>query len=535
MTKIYMVWLLPTVTALLATGISGVLHAEQGNVSTGDSGWNISTSNPSVSDVDTPENTISESQLKPVVMDESSPLQANQLQPDMATPVLVSDEDIQQEPLVNESDPSLEQISTNEDSVTEQADSVVAGASQVEQIADADQTYIPGETAEPPLIPEESSIQQAQLTLDLEQQYQQLRRTLETEDSFSPVLGEAYYGYGMLLRDASRFDEAMEAFTDALHIEKINNGIYSLEQRASLKAMFETHFALGNTEDYEDYLERILWIESKNPDIGDDISFKLQIMVGNQYLDQFLQRPIAGQASLQKLLRAKHHLVSAIRGHGDKPIALLLMPYGELALISFLESRMQPDVDKTASMEDPRLRSSRTLNGRELALSSYFVDSFPRGESYLMRYLNKAREEQRPRHAVRALISLGDFNQLFKNKEEAMEYYLQAWEAGQSSGNGDILLSSFSQPVSLPDFQYSVFRQPIIPTRPSVLVLLTLEVDKNGKVRNVADLPQDHEYIKYFNKARRSARRLIFRPKMVDGDAVVAEHVDHQIRVPKKK
>ncbi|MFT5655463.1 MAG: hypothetical protein ACI9XU_001182, partial [Arenicella sp.] len=70
-----------------------------------------------------------------------------------------------------------------------------------------------------------------QLTQDLEQQLQQLQQSLQTEDAFSSKLGENYLGYGKLLRKAGRVDESISALTNAFHIAKVNNGIYSIEQR----------------------------------------------------------------------------------------------------------------------------------------------------------------------------------------------------------------------------------------------------------------------------------------------------------------
>ena len=376
-----------------------------------------------------------------------------------------------------------------------------------------------------------ASLETRLLMRDLDRQYKQLRKSLETEDAYSEKLGENYFSYGLLLRQASRYPEAVDAFIDALHISKINNGLYSLRQRAVLKALFDTYFQTNDVEEYEDYLERILWIERKNPEVIDDTSFQMLTMVGNQYLDQFLRHPIAGQSSVQTLLRAKNHFLAAVHRHGNKPLTEILMPYGELALISFLESRMQPNVDKTSSMDDHRLRRSRYLDGRDTNLISYFEDSYPEGEAYLKDYLRKAIAEKKPRHAIYALISLGDLGSLFKENSDASNYYHLAQRMANETGHSDILANSFSEPVALPDFQYSVFREPVLPTRTSVLVPLFLQVNELGQVDQVAKLPADSEYALYYSKARRAARRLIFRPKFIDGKAVAVNELSHDIRV----
>ena len=369
------------------------------------------------------------------------------------------------------------------------------------------------------------------LAENIQRQYNQLRLTLETDDSYSAKLGEDYFGYGMLLREANRNDEAIEAFVNALHIDKINNGIYSLSQRASLIALFEIYFLNGNINKFEDYLERILWVENKNSDAEDIDSFNLLLMVGNFHLDKFLQRPISGLESVQTLLRAKDHLISAVKQYGDKPMDELLMPYGELALISYFEGQMQPDLDKTALIVDKKLKYSKNFNIREWQLALYIDDPFPAGEEVLMEYLKKAYEEENNFHVLRALIALGDLNLLFNRMDGAHKNYNLAWKAAELTNQIEVFTNEFSQPLALPNFHYTADRKPIKPSRPTVLVPLTIKVNKNGRVKGVKKLPKDHEFVKYFSKARRAARHTTFRPKYSDEGVALTNQIKYKIRV----
>ena len=378
-------------------------------------------------------------------------------------------------------------------------------------------------------------IEAALLSENIDRQYKQLRLTLETEDSYSSKLSEDYFGYGMLLREANRNDEAIEAFINALHIDKINNGIYSLSQRASLTALFEIYFQLGNTKKFEDYLERILWVEKKNPGSDDIDSFNLLLMVGNFHLDKFLQRPISGLESVQTLLRAKDHLISAIKQYGDKPMKELLMPYGELALISYFEGQMQPDLDKTALIVDKKLKYSKNLDIRQWQLALYIDDPFPGGEEILMEYLEKAYKEKNNFHVLKALIALGDLNLLFNNMDGAHKNYNLAWKAAELTNQTEIFTNEFSQPLALPRFYFAADRKPIKPSRPTVLVPLTIKVSKNGRVRGVEKLPKDHKFAEYFSKARRAARHTTFRPKYSDEGVALADQIEYKIRVKEIK
>ena len=374
-----------------------------------------------------------------------------------------------------------------------------------------------------------------QLTQDLEQQLQQLQQSLQTEDAFSSKLGESYLGYGKMLRKAGRVDESINALTNAFHIAKVNNGIYSIEQRPALHELFDIHYELANTEDFEDYLERILWVENKNPEFSDNLSYQLLLKVGNRYIDQFLRKPVAIKTSVETLLRAKNHLATAVREYGKRPLAEMLMPYGELALISFLQAKIQPNVDRTASLEDPRLRRVKAFAGSESHLASYFEDPFPKGEAYLQIYLRKAQKEGSTEHVVRALAGLGDLNQLFGRYSNAGRYYELAWLAAQELAPNQQSVLIFEQPTLLPDFNYAYPRQNIASSDETVSVSLILRIGSDGRVKDVQRADSDDGLEKYFPRARRAVKRLVFRPQFADAKAMVAERYAHTTKVRLKK
>lgn len=367
---------------------------------------------------------------------------------------------------------------------------------------------------------EQEQVETDRLRYNLEQQFKKLRKTIEEEDAFSLALAEDYFSYGLLLRDSGRYDEAIEVLIDALHILKVNHGIYSMEQRPVLKVLFDIHYDRGDTEDFEDYLGRILWIETKNTEINDEFSYHLLIEVGNRYLDEFLRTPTAGQRSIETLLRAKNHLRSALRLYEDKPLSQILLPYGELSLISVLGGRLYSDVDKTSSLEDPRIKRSRDLQGRELALFSYFEHSFSDGVGVLKRYLKKAKAEESITHQIRALIGLGDLHQLFKRFLPARDYYQAAFELASlhSDGDGMEYIESFKRPLPLPSFLYSIERDAVLPDRPTTLIPLKLMVDARGQVTSVKYSEQSSDEKRFFIKARRQAKKLVFRPALIDGE-----------------
>jgi len=261
-----------------------------------------------------------------------------------------------------------------------------------------------GSTADEPGVVEENALSRpsldisAQLRADLEQQFQRVRSRLETEDAFSELLGEEYLSYGLLLKKAGRLDEAREMIVDAMHIAKINNGIYSVEQLPTLYALFDVDLLKGELERFEDTLKRIVWLEQQvdtEPDAG---TFARLVEAGNYFLDEFLYRPIASEQSVVYLDKADKYLSGAVRLFGRRPMTELLMPYGELALVHFhknsvaLQSTSLSQPIQERSRPNPIYRgSSQAGRGRPPGLSGSNLDtlvnsprrSLSRGEYFL--------------------------------------------------------------------------------------------------------------------------------------------------------
>lgn len=366
---------------------------------------------------------------------------------------------------------------------------------------------------------------------NLDEQFQKVREAREIEDAFSPSLGETYFSYGLLLKDVGRLDEAREMFLDALHIKKINEGVYSIDQRPILKALFQVHYAQGNSQSFGDNLSRIIWLEKKERSIDDDFTFELAVQAGNYHIDQFLYDPSARESAIAHLDAASRYLRFATARHGNTPISEKLMPYGELALVSYLRKAYEYTPGSRPTFFDQQRTSGRNafaLQRQEFAIS---VASFNNGERYLKSYLVQARKHRNVEQVVQALLGLGDFNLLFEQTSIAKQYYGFAWVEAQKLEEGHALRTSFDRPVQLPAFNYAQQRLPIETKKESRYIPMNFKVDSFGKVNEIVGFAEDDENFDYFKKARRTLRRTKFRPVVSNGSVVPSELVKNDIRV----
>ena len=376
-----------------------------------------------------------------------------------------------------------------------------------------------------------TTISNVQLRRDLDETYASLSKVLQEEDSFSPSLGEHYYAYGSLLLQAGQFDDAREAFVDALHIAKINNGIYSLEQRPALRALFETHYAKGEAEESENFLRRIMWIETKVGGVTDDFTYDLLVKMGNGFIDQFLRRPVAGEVGIALLQKANLFLNYAVDRHGSVTLSERLLPFGELALVNMLQNSLMHKLKQSVSIDPMQSRSRREEERKARKQFEYLSQSFSRGELHLRRYLQKAQSEGNSSETIMAFLNLGDLSLMFDRKQAAFQYYQLAWTEAQSLPADDEIHQSFKHPLELPAFNYALPRSYVPNTRPTKLVPLTFTLRKNGRVGEVIPISKDDENYHLYSKVKRAVRKLVFRPPIVDGQVMPSRLEGHGVRV----
>lgn len=436
----------------------------------------------------------------------------------------------EEEPLARQ-EPLMEAKPSAEEEPSDQQESQIQATDSSEQL---------DITPEPQLTKPTLNIS-SQLSADLEQQFLRVRSRLETENAFSEVLGEEYLSYGLLLLKAGRLDEARKMIVDALHIAKVNNGIYSAEQLPVLHALFDVHMLMGDAERFEDTLTRIVWLENYVSDPPHTGTFRRLVKAGNYFLDEFLYKPVANEQTLLYLDNADKYLSAAVTFFGRRPISEMLMPYGELALANYHKSQVSAQVSNTHAAHSFQERSrpilintSRTFKSRLSSGSDTFNKrsgyALTRGEYFLRQYFSKASDEENTEQIVNALINLGDVNLLFNQPREAADYYQHAWQEAQKLPESHDLIASFKQPVKLPAFNYSQPRDVSKTARESVYIPLTFNVTDGGKVKKVAPLEEGVE-VQYYSRARRAARRFLFRPVIDNGKMVGANQFTHDVRV----
>lgn len=377
-----------------------------------------------------------------------------------------------------------------------------------------------------------------ELNADLEAQFQRINALEKVEDAYSDKLGEEYLNYGLLLLKAGRVNDARDAIIDAWHITKVNDGVYSMAQRPMLRALFDINLLLNKSEELEDVLTKLVWIENKHPKERDRFSLDLAIKLGHHYLDRYsIRGSQRDDVALALLDNAAKHFSYSVRQYSDARIDEHPLPYGELSLVHYHRSRLLQRSKSTERNFQFSREVSRFSRIEEIKAQQFLDQTFSRTEYYAKLHLKKATKEKNQKQMVIALLALGDANLLFRRKISASNYYKFAWEEAQKLRADDPIVLSMEKPVRLPAFTFAINKEE--PRRAdgnyAYLPVIT-NVDANGKVSSVYETVEGAPSIKLASRVRRIVKNSKFRPAIINGQmSSVREHQEKvRILVSKK-
>jgi tetratricopeptide (TPR) repeat protein len=92
---------------------------------------------------------------------------------------------------------------------------------------------------------------------------------LSTSSTYSVELREQYDALGTLLQRDGQHEEAIKVFDSAMHIDRVNGGLYTLDQIPIVEKLIVSHDALGNWSDVNDLHGYLFYIQQRSYDEGD--------------------------------------------------------------------------------------------------------------------------------------------------------------------------------------------------------------------------------------------------------------------------
>jgi tetratricopeptide (TPR) repeat protein len=355
-------------------------------------------------------------------------------------------------------------------------------------------------------------------------------------------LAEQLSGLGRTYQMRGQHRDAIAIFDRAIHVSRINNGLYDLGQVPIIEKMVESLKARGRWEEVHERHQYLFWIHKRNFGANDPRMLPVIDRLGKWYLNDYALNPERRMTSqlvdAHDLFQQAINIISGTYGTQD---LRLIEPLRGLVMSNWFFANYRGNGGTT-----PLERSHLT---RELGADKVAFPNDDHPNNRLMQYLRnnyadgKRAIEQMveiyslspdapPGAAARAKVELADWEQLFDRRRNAADLYREAYrELSADKETKTEVDKLFARPVALPELEFveSDLEQPASvrgandgeSVEPISYVLVSFDVSRFGDAENIQVLesrPEDSP--EYRTQIKRSLETTRFRPRLADGEPV---------------
>ena len=396
----------------------------------------------------------------------------------------------------------------------------------------------------------------------IEEYEQEIRKREAEHGVYDPATGEYLLSVGLVYQNNGQHDDAVDAFSRALQIKRVNDGLQSTGQLLILEQLVKSNIANADWEEVDRNYQQLLWIHKRNYDAGDPRLLPVVDKVGRWKLKAYKENLLDGSAirvigESEKLFRNTIDILE--RQYGENDPRLINPLYGR-ALTNYqyaIEVANTPQdefhgagsptrtqvicrtiptpnggarrICNTIRVPDPSYYATQSSN-KDFALGQRIV-AVGKALKHIVQIHENNPELPKDSHA-RALVHLGDWSLLRGKKTTAYKNYKAAYQLlVDSSEHQEVVEELFGKPQNLP-----ALRLPLpeiddkLEEEKTTTVLASFDVSRSGRAKNVQIIesePEDATSAR--RKAKKTIRARLYRPRFENGEPVAT--VGNKIRI----
>ncbi|MEE4659080.1 MAG: hypothetical protein V2J89_01350 [Halieaceae bacterium] len=357
---------------------------------------------------------------------------------------------------------------------------------------------------------------------------QRIRDKTYASGPYGPGIAEVVEDAGRYFFSRGDFGTAIEQWRQAVHLLRVNDGLYSPRQLPLLERLGETYRALGDYESAGEIESYLLFLSRKHHSEGDPQRLAASLRWLDWQRREWLRDPdITQPRILLQQWREVRDIVRA-READDSPLPPLSLAEQEALVqaqlrVLLLISATDFGLDRQADLlmgprfgERPDVLTMEQTQIRNLQESAY-----SRGRSRLEDLLARQREAGEVAAEARTLLALGDWHQWYDSPQRASEAYTQTWQLLSRSGDTATRDQWFAAPVELPangafwagPGSYREYSS-------QTVVAARFTVTERGRVSELETEALAEENAGVASRLYRRIRDMRFRPRLSDGEPV---------------
>lgn len=359
------------------------------------------------------------------------------------------------------------------------------------------------------------------------------RQIAEFESQQGPyanTLAEPLLGLGRILASRGDYEQAAGLYRRALHIQRLNDGLYSELQAPIVRALLDAVRDMGDLNELDhryDYFFR-LYGSGRPP------YTEIRKRAALEYLRwqrEALRLKIDTQGSkrLLKVYRLNETLLESREIDGfDSGEELWQLTMGQIRNLYLIQSRVAPLVviSSNGSLLQAMSPQDGDIDFDQRQLQTIQRNALARGTAILEQFISMESQGQ-----ARGMLELADWHQWNGSYRVASKYYTNVLKLLVDSGEEELLKAWFGEPVELPD--NGAFWQPgeIEKGNRRVFATATYDVSSRGRAKNISVTTQREEDKNRAIKFRRELGKTRFRPRYHNGEAVSGSTLQRKYEV----
>ena len=370
----------------------------------------------------------------------------------------------------------------------------------------------------------------------VEQYQRQIEQLESSKGAYGEGIAQELISLGIIYQQKNKHQQAIKYFKRALHLQRINDGLYSLTMEPILEKLIISLSAHKKWDLVASRLSYLNWLYQRNYDENDIETFAIKMKMARWHLKSFslkrLEEPVID--ILESYFAYQQALKIAESQYGKYDLRTV-EPLQGFLLANYLLA--------TSAIKDQAIQIK---NRQDLSKPvSTFASKFNLLQNKSLRVGIELIEQEMAAYQHQELVDhvqitkvklkLADWHLMYGKRERAASLYQQAYHyLAEHSDDASLVKQTFAQPVMLPHFPNVNKKTTIIASHSDLVtegrfIHASMDITRYGAARNIKVVnvnPNDNS-MRY--KVVRSLRKAMFRPKIDNGDLSATEQLELQV------
>ena len=354
--------------------------------------------------------------------------------------------------------------------------------------------------------------------------YREAIEQLESgEGAYARALPEQLLSLGISLQQSGKHDEAVELFKRGVHLSRINNGLYGVEQIALLQQEILSHIALGQYSEADERQHYMYRVQMRNMESSLNRAEAFMQQARWQYNAYRLNLGDTGYTRLMSMWDLYRLALNDIVDREGSTAESLIEPLEGMLLAQYLITDYTPQSGSGGFSSGESFTAQQQAN----RFNAYRGQSYKRGRAVIQAIydVQLANHGENSTETAHSLTMMGDWTLWHGERETAMAAYQQATAELVANGAAqEEVDAAFAEPVALPNFDGArTLPEPVPPGEDNLQLEFT--VNAQGKVMDLERVDENELNDGLANRIMRKLRKTRFRPQLTMGEPVTREKV----------